>query len=71
MTERNYGSADSTRYLQIVNERFGAVVSCADGDAESVEQGSQVEVVNIADVERDDGIALSAGPVDFDVVNGL
>ncbi len=47
------------------------MVAGTDRYAESVEQGSQVEVVNIADVERDDGIALSAGPVDFDVVNGL
>ena len=40
------------------HQRLGAVMACADGDAEAVQQGAHVEVVDVAHEEGDDPAAL-------------
>jgi hypothetical protein len=39
-----------------MHERLGAMVTCANGNAEAVEEGAHIEVVDIADVEGDYGV---------------
>ena len=40
------------------HEGFGTMMACADGYAEAVEQRSHVEVVDVANLEGDDGVVL-------------
>ena len=40
------------------HERLGAVMPCAHGDAQAVEQGAEVEVVDVAHEEGDDAALL-------------
>lgn len=53
------GGADGTFDAESAHEGFGTVVTGANGDTESVEQGAKVEVVNALNVEGDDPFPTS------------
>jgi hypothetical protein len=38
-----------------VHEGFCTVVTCAHSNAEAIKEGAEVEVVDVADIEGDDG----------------
>ena len=49
------GGTDSAFDAEAPHEGFGTVVTGADGDAETVEQGAKVKVMDAGDVEGKDG----------------
>ena len=50
------GGADGAGDAETVHQGLRTVMTGADGDAETVEQGADVEVVDVADIEADNGI---------------
>ena len=53
------GGAAGALDAEAAHEGFGTMVAGTDGDAETVEQGAHVEVVDVADLETDDGIVVA------------
>lgn len=53
------GGADCSADTQTVHQGLRTVMTGADGDAETVEQGADVEVVDLTNIETYDGITRS------------
>ena len=50
------GGADGSADTQTIHQGLRTVMTGADGDAETVEQGADVEVVDLTNIETYDGI---------------
>jgi hypothetical protein len=53
------GGADCSADTQTIHQGLRTVMTRADGDAEAVEQGADVEVVDLTNIETYDGITRS------------
>jgi len=52
------GGADGAADAQAVHQGLGAMMTCADGNAQTVEQGAHVQMMDVANEERNDGILV-------------
>ena len=59
--------AHGAEYAEAVHEGLGAMVACAHGNAQLVEERAEVGMVDIGDVEGDDSVSLQTFAVAIDV----
>ena len=44
-------------------------MTCADGNTQTIEEGAHVEMVNVANIERNNGVLVSGGTADSRTVD--
>ena len=70
VVHRNRGTAH-TRNAIVRHNRFGTVLTCADGYAQLIENHSQIVVVNTLDIERYNRAFILRRAINFQAINLL